>query len=126
MTSLKRRVTPQRHANVLQHIMGYLKDRIDGDDRRELVESIESYRRGEVHLIVPITLLRHYFRRNPDPLSASPPGAAGTARADIAVGQARPGDCTRGVSAGPLVHRHRGPAVPMSGGPWGSIGKELG
>ena len=70
MTSLKRRVTPQRHANVLQHIMGYLKDRIDGDDRRELVESIESYRRGEVHLIVPITLLRHYFRRNPDPYIA--------------------------------------------------------
>ena len=67
MTALKRRVTPQRHVNVLQHIMGYLKDKIDGGDRRELAESIESYRRGEVHLIVPITLLRHYFRRNPDP-----------------------------------------------------------
>jgi len=67
MTALKRRVTPQRHVNVLQHIMGYLKDRIDAGDKRELLESIESYRRGEVHLIVPITLLRHYFRRNPDP-----------------------------------------------------------
>jgi uncharacterized protein YbgA (DUF1722 family) len=67
MSALKRRVTPQRHVNVLQHIMGYLKDRIDGGDKKELTESIESYRRGEVHLIVPITLLRHYFRRNPDP-----------------------------------------------------------
>ena len=67
MTALKRRVTPQRHVNVLQHIMGYLKQKIDAGDKRELGESIESYRRGEVHLIVPITLLRHYFRRNPDP-----------------------------------------------------------
>lgn len=67
MTALKRRVTPQRHVNVLQHIMGYLKQTIDAGDKRELAESIESYRRGEVHLIVPITLLRHYFRRNPDP-----------------------------------------------------------
>jgi uncharacterized protein YbgA (DUF1722 family) len=67
MTALKRRVTPQRHVNVLQHIMGYLKDKIDKGDKRELADSIESYRRGEVHLIVPITLLRHYFRRHPDP-----------------------------------------------------------
>jgi len=66
MHTLKRRVTRQRHVNVLQHIMGYLKKRIDSGDKAELAASIESYRRGETPLIVPVTLLRHYFRRHPD------------------------------------------------------------
>ncbi|MEJ2463491.1 MAG: DUF523 and DUF1722 domain-containing protein [Candidatus Thiodiazotropha sp.] len=66
MHTLKRRVTRKRHVNVLQHIMGYLKKRIDGGDKAELSQSIEAYRRGETPLIVPITLLRHYFRRHPD------------------------------------------------------------
>jgi uncharacterized protein YbgA (DUF1722 family)/uncharacterized protein YbbK (DUF523 family) len=67
MRTLKRRVSRKRHANVLQHVMGYLKKRIDSDDKAELSESIEAYRRGETPLIVPIILLRHYFRRHPDP-----------------------------------------------------------
>ncbi len=66
MHTLKRRVTRKRHVNVLQHIMGYLKKRIDSGDKAELSHSIEAYRRGETPLIVPITLLRHYFRRHPD------------------------------------------------------------
>lgn len=67
MHTLKRRVNRSRHVNVLQHIMGYLKKRIDRDDKRELGDSIEAYRRGETPLVVPVTLLRHYFRRHPDP-----------------------------------------------------------
>ncbi|MDJ0739470.1 MAG: DUF523 and DUF1722 domain-containing protein [Gammaproteobacteria bacterium] len=66
MTALKRRAGRKRHVNVLQHIQGYLKDRIDGSDKRELLESIEAYRREEVPLVVPTKLLRSYFRRNPD------------------------------------------------------------
>jgi uncharacterized protein YbgA (DUF1722 family)/uncharacterized protein YbbK (DUF523 family) len=66
MGALKRRAGRKRHVNVLQHIQGYLKDRIDGGDKRELAESIEAYRREEVPLVVPTKLLRHYFRRNPD------------------------------------------------------------
>jgi uncharacterized protein YbgA (DUF1722 family)/uncharacterized protein YbbK (DUF523 family) len=66
MPTLKRRVTRNRHANVLQHIMGYLKKRISRDDKRELTNSIEAYRRGETPLVVPITLFRHYFRHHPD------------------------------------------------------------
>ncbi|MEJ2593496.1 MAG: YbgA family protein, partial [Candidatus Thiodiazotropha sp.] len=66
MPALQRRVTRQRHVNVLQHVMGYLKKRIDSGDKAELSDSIEAYRRGEVPLVVPITLLRHYFRRHPD------------------------------------------------------------
>lgn len=66
MAALKRRAGRKRHVNALQHIQGYLKDRIDGGDKKELADSIEAYRREEVPLVVPIKLLRHYFRRNPD------------------------------------------------------------
>jgi len=66
MTALRRRVDRKRHTNVLQHIMGYLKRNIDSGDKAELAQTIEAYRRGEVPLIVPITLLRHYLRRHPN------------------------------------------------------------
>lgn len=55
------------HVNVLQHIQGYLKKKLDSDDKRELSETIEKYRQGLLPLIVPVTLLRHHFRRQPDP-----------------------------------------------------------
>lgn len=55
------------HVNVLEHIRGYLKQDLDKSDKQELTDSIENYRRGLLPLIVPITLLRHHFRRNPNP-----------------------------------------------------------
>jgi uncharacterized protein YbgA (DUF1722 family)/uncharacterized protein YbbK (DUF523 family) len=67
MAALKRRCNRKHHVNVLQHIMGYLKKRLEGEDKSELLEAIETYRRGEVPLIVPIFLLRHHFRHHPDP-----------------------------------------------------------
>jgi uncharacterized protein YbgA (DUF1722 family) len=50
----------------LQHIQGYLKTKLDSDDKQELTETIENYRLNQVPLIVPLTLLRHHFRRQPD------------------------------------------------------------
>ena len=54
------------HVNVLEHIRGYLKQDLDKDDKQELTETIEKYRRGLLPLIVPITLLRHHFRKCPN------------------------------------------------------------
>jgi uncharacterized protein YbgA (DUF1722 family)/uncharacterized protein YbbK (DUF523 family) len=54
------------HVNVLEHIRGYLKQDLDKSDKQELTDSIENYRRGLLPLIVPITLLRHHFRRHPN------------------------------------------------------------
>ena len=54
--------TPRRHANVLQHMAGYFKDRLDPDSRLELQAAIEAHRRGLVPLAVPLTLLRHHVR----------------------------------------------------------------
>lgn len=66
MACLKIVATRGNHVNVLQHIQGYLKTKLDSDAKQELVETIESYRVGNLPLIVPLTLLRHHFRREPD------------------------------------------------------------
>jgi uncharacterized protein YbgA (DUF1722 family) len=67
MTILKARATRSNHVNVLQHLQGFLKEEIDGEDKQELCDTIENYRRELLPLIVPITLLRHHFRRHPKP-----------------------------------------------------------
>ncbi len=66
MALLKTVPSRKNHVNVLQHIQGYLKKELAADDKAELCEVIERYRRGEVPLIVPITLLKHHFRKCPD------------------------------------------------------------
>ncbi|MCC6207130.1 MAG: DUF1722 domain-containing protein [Gammaproteobacteria bacterium] len=66
MTALKKPATPGTHTNVLQHIYGFLKDRLDGEGRGELLDCFEQYRLGQIPLIVPVTLLRHHLRRHPD------------------------------------------------------------
>lgn len=64
MTGLRTIATPRRHANVLQHILGYFRRVLDEDARAELLTLIEDYRRGLVPLVVPITLIRHHVRRH--------------------------------------------------------------
>ena len=54
--------TPGRHANVLQHMAGYVTERLSRESRAELVTVIDEYRRRLVPLVVPLTLLRHHIR----------------------------------------------------------------
>jgi uncharacterized protein YbgA (DUF1722 family)/uncharacterized protein YbbK (DUF523 family) len=64
MTEVMRRPPTRRgHTNVLFHLAGFVTDRIDDGDRRELIESIERYRAAQLPLIVPVTLIRHHTRR---------------------------------------------------------------
>lgn len=67
MQVLKHIATRGQHANTLSHIMGYLREFLDSEDRAELVEMIQRYQQGSIPLIVPITLLKHHFRRHPVP-----------------------------------------------------------
>ena len=67
MAAMQQLATPGRHANVLQHLMGFLKDTLDGADKAELLGLIDDYRRGQLPLIVPITLLKHHLNRHPVP-----------------------------------------------------------
>jgi len=51
----------------MHHLLGYLKRHLDGADKAELLEAIEAYRLGTTPRLVPLTLLRHHFRRHPHP-----------------------------------------------------------
>ena len=66
MRTLKIPATRGNHVNTLQHIQGYLKKPLAADDKFELTETVEKYRLGQLPLIVPITLLNHFFRKHPD------------------------------------------------------------
>ena len=65
MHALSKPAPRKQHVNVLLHLLGYLKDHLDATDKAEILEIIEHYRDGIVPLIVPITLLKHHFRRHP-------------------------------------------------------------
>jgi uncharacterized protein YbgA (DUF1722 family)/uncharacterized protein YbbK (DUF523 family) len=60
--ALRTPATRGRHANVLQHMAGYFKDRLVPAEKAELRDTIADYRRGLVPLVVPLTLLRHHLR----------------------------------------------------------------
>jgi uncharacterized protein YbgA (DUF1722 family)/uncharacterized protein YbbK (DUF523 family) len=64
MQTLTLIATSSRHANVLMHMAGHLKKRLDGPSRHELLTSIDEYRRGLAPLVVPLTLLRHHARQH--------------------------------------------------------------
>ena len=59
--------TVRKHINVLQHILGYFKKQLSGDEKMEILELIEQYRQQYVPLIVPITLLNHFVRKYRQP-----------------------------------------------------------
>lgn len=66
MAALTRPATRKGHANVLSHLQGYVKQDIDAAARAELADAIESYRRGELPLLAPLTLLRHHLTNHAD------------------------------------------------------------
>jgi uncharacterized protein YbgA (DUF1722 family)/uncharacterized protein YbbK (DUF523 family) len=66
MAALKKIANRGSHTNVLQHISGYIKRSLAADERQELQTLISQYRSGIVPLIVPLTLLKHHFKRHPD------------------------------------------------------------
>ncbi|MEX2474461.1 YbgA family protein [Marinobacter sp.] len=65
MEAMSQKVSRGSHVNAMQHLMGYLRDAMADADRKVLMEQIEAYHRGEIPLIVPMTLLRMAQRREP-------------------------------------------------------------
>ncbi len=61
LEALKRPATRKQHTNVLQHLLGYLKNDLEPAYRADLSGSIDAYRRGDYPLVVPVRLLQHYF-----------------------------------------------------------------
>ncbi|HBI16343.1 MAG TPA: DUF1722 domain-containing protein [Desulfobulbaceae bacterium] len=63
MQALRLKATVKKHANVLQHMLGYFKTVLSAEEKQELLDLIENYRKGYYPLIVPITLINHYVRK---------------------------------------------------------------
>jgi uncharacterized protein YbgA (DUF1722 family)/uncharacterized protein YbbK (DUF523 family) len=63
MTALAVRATPRRHVNVLQHCLGYFRERLDTKTRAALAAQVADYQKGLVPLVVPVTMIRHYVEQ---------------------------------------------------------------
>ena len=63
MEALALKSTPKKNLNVLQHLMGYFKKQLSGDEKQELLEVFDRYRQEYVPLVVPITLINHFVRK---------------------------------------------------------------
>jgi len=49
-----------RNANALLHVLGPLSEHLNQARRHDIVAAVESYRKGEAPLSVPVALLRHH------------------------------------------------------------------
>ena len=67
LEALELKTTLKKNANVLQHLMGYFKKQLSADEKQELLEVFDQYRKGLVPLVVPITLINHYVRKYDQP-----------------------------------------------------------
>jgi uncharacterized protein YbgA (DUF1722 family)/uncharacterized protein YbbK (DUF523 family) len=67
MEALQLKTTPKKNSNVLMHMMGYFREELSSDEKKELLEVIENYRREVLPLIVPVTLMNHYVRKYDQP-----------------------------------------------------------
>lgn len=67
MAALRLQTTPSKNTNVMMHCVGYFKKQLSADEKQELLEHIDAYRREEIPLVVPVTLLRHYVRKYDQP-----------------------------------------------------------
>ena len=65
MQGLRHVATPGKQANVLMHIMGFIKNQMTDEDKTEMLDLIEMHQSGLVPVIVPITLMNHFLRRYP-------------------------------------------------------------
>lgn len=62
MSGIAKPASKENHVNTLYHLLGYLRETVEGEVRQELAKEIESYRTGAVNLSVPVAMLRHYLK----------------------------------------------------------------
>lgn len=62
MKTLAVKATVRKHVHVLQHILGYFKERLGVHEKAELLSVIGDYHHGLTPLIVPLTLIKHYVQ----------------------------------------------------------------
>lgn len=57
------RTTTRRHAAVLVHVMGRLRQQLTADEREEMAEAIAAFRAGLIPQIAPVVLINHFLSR---------------------------------------------------------------
>ena len=62
MKALAVKATVRKHVNVLQHILGYFKQRLGAHEKAELLGVINDYHQELTPLVVPLTLIKHYVQ----------------------------------------------------------------
>ena len=62
MKALAVKATVRKHVNVLQHILGYFKERLGTHEKAELLGVIRDYHQELTPLVVPLTLIKHYVK----------------------------------------------------------------
>jgi uncharacterized protein YbgA (DUF1722 family)/uncharacterized protein YbbK (DUF523 family) len=67
LEALRLKTTVKKNVNVMQHMLGYFKKQLTGDEKQELLEIIEHYKQSLVPLVVPLTLFNHYVRKFDQP-----------------------------------------------------------
>jgi uncharacterized protein YbgA (DUF1722 family)/uncharacterized protein YbbK (DUF523 family) len=70
LEALQLKTTVKKNINVLQHILGFFKKQLSADEKQEVLEIVEEYRKGYVPLIVPIILMNHFTRKYQEPYLA--------------------------------------------------------
>lgn len=70
LETLQRKTTAKKQINVLQHMLGYFKQDLNADEKQEVLELVDLYRRELVPLIVPLTLINHFVRKYGQPYLA--------------------------------------------------------
>ena len=63
MEGLARHATAKKHGNVLEHMIGYFSKELSNEERKELLELTNDFRRRLIPLVVPLTLFRHYVKK---------------------------------------------------------------
>ena len=63
MEALKIKTTSKKNMNVLQHIFGYISDKLSSEEKNDILSTLNDYHRELIPLIVPTTLLSHYAKK---------------------------------------------------------------
>ena len=67
VNTLRLKTSVKKNMNVLDHMMGYFKKDLSPDEKIELLGIFQEYRKENLPLIVPVTLINHYVRKYDKP-----------------------------------------------------------
>ncbi len=66
MKALQQQASRKNNTNVLMHVRGYFKRSLSKTQKQEIGRLIEDYRKGELPLVAPLVLLKHYLSSYPN------------------------------------------------------------